>query len=451
MDDGFRPIPGLDGYRVSDNGRVQRFRKGEWRDLKASPDRSGYPCIGAATASGLKTLRVHTLVLFAFVGPRLEGMVARHLNDNPRDNRVENLAWGTRSENGLDAARNKKARKPYKHAEPRMPRPYYRAQRGTWCVQIGDRQITLGSDRTEAFAAYHRLMASEGRSVEPSKLTAHQLCDLFLDHVQRHRKASTYGWYVIHLQSFSDHSGSVKAAGIKPLHLTSWLDAPRKKAWGPSTRRGAITAVKRCWAWAAEEGHLEDNSLASVKRPPMGRRAGMADGDVDKVIGAIESSQLRDFVQAMTETGCRPGELSGMTASDLGPECRTVLVRNKLGDRVVTLTEKASSLMSRLAKDRPEGPIFLNTKGRPWNRNALRCAFRKIRAKTGVEGAVPYAFRHLFGTRAIERGVDSLLVAELMGHKDVTMLQQHYAHHKAETLRRAAEKATGAGDGETKP
>jgi len=49
---------------------------------------------------------VHQLVLTAFHGPRPKGNVARHLNDEKTDNRVENLAWGTRSENAFDAQRN---------------------------------------------------------------------------------------------------------------------------------------------------------------------------------------------------------------------------------------------------------------------------------------------------------------------------------------------------------
>lgn len=49
---------------------------------------------------------VHSLVLEAFTGPCPEGMEARHLDDNPTNNRLENLVWGTRSENSQDAIRN---------------------------------------------------------------------------------------------------------------------------------------------------------------------------------------------------------------------------------------------------------------------------------------------------------------------------------------------------------
>lgn len=49
-----------------------------------------------------RKVRVHCLILEAFVGPRPKGYECRHLNGNPGDNRLENLAWGTRSENQRD-------------------------------------------------------------------------------------------------------------------------------------------------------------------------------------------------------------------------------------------------------------------------------------------------------------------------------------------------------------
>jgi len=38
----------------------------------------------------------------AFVGPCPEGMECRHLDGNPGNNNLENLAWGTREENMKD-------------------------------------------------------------------------------------------------------------------------------------------------------------------------------------------------------------------------------------------------------------------------------------------------------------------------------------------------------------
>jgi hypothetical protein len=52
-----------------------------------------------------RKLRVHHAVLFAFVGPRPEGMECRHLDDDPANNLVTNLRWGTRLENRRDRIR----------------------------------------------------------------------------------------------------------------------------------------------------------------------------------------------------------------------------------------------------------------------------------------------------------------------------------------------------------
>jgi hypothetical protein len=51
--------------------------------------------------------RIHRLVLEAFVGPCPEGMECRHHPDrDPANNRLENLRWGTRTENVADMKRD---------------------------------------------------------------------------------------------------------------------------------------------------------------------------------------------------------------------------------------------------------------------------------------------------------------------------------------------------------
>ncbi|QZE10566.1 hypothetical protein SEA_SCOOBYDOOBYDOO_251 [Mycobacterium phage ScoobyDoobyDoo] len=53
-----------------------------------------------------KTRLVHRLVLEAFVGPCPPGMETRHLDDDPSNNRLSNLCWGTRLENTMDRVQN---------------------------------------------------------------------------------------------------------------------------------------------------------------------------------------------------------------------------------------------------------------------------------------------------------------------------------------------------------
>jgi integrase len=113
--------------------------------------------------------------------------------------------------------------------------------------------------------------------------------------------------------------------------------------------------------------------------------------------------------------------------------------------RVVYLTPVLLELTRTLAQRHPTGPLFRNRDGRPWNRNAIRCRFRRIREKLGLGGGVvAYLYRHGFATDALERGVPSATVAELLGHEGTRMLATHYSHlaEKREHLRRAALRAT---------
>lgn len=97
-------LPTEGNYEVSDRGLVRHARTGRVRTQKF--DRDGYSVLNLWSGGRLVTRKVHVLVLEAFVGPRPSGLVVRHLNGNPADNHVGNLAWGTLAENAADAWRH---------------------------------------------------------------------------------------------------------------------------------------------------------------------------------------------------------------------------------------------------------------------------------------------------------------------------------------------------------
>lgn len=108
----WRPVVGYEGlYEVSDRGRVRSYlRRPDGQLLNTSPRGRGQGHLGGTLTSADGSKRgffVHQEVAKAFLGPApFEDAIVRHLNDIPTDNRVENLAWGTRLENQQDAVRN---------------------------------------------------------------------------------------------------------------------------------------------------------------------------------------------------------------------------------------------------------------------------------------------------------------------------------------------------------
>jgi integrase len=74
---------------------------------------------------------------------------------------------------------------------------------------------------------------------------------------------------------------------------------------------------------------------------------------------------------------------------------------------------------------------------------ANRKGLLKLARKHGTKYA-PYHFRHSWATRALQRSVDPLTVAIVMGHQDPSMLAKVYQHlaHDPDYPRQAAAKAT---------
>lgn len=90
----WREIPTHAGYFASDLGQI----KGPRVILTQRVDPTGYLSVKIRETSQ----RVHRLVLAAFDGPAA-GREGRHLDGNALNNRLSNLAYGTRSDNVLDS------------------------------------------------------------------------------------------------------------------------------------------------------------------------------------------------------------------------------------------------------------------------------------------------------------------------------------------------------------
>lgn len=121
------PVMGYEGiYEISDLGRIRsldrvvvddmvaglRIRRFRGRMLKPYPVgalREGVrPYLGfrLCREGTVTPVKIQTLVAEAFIGPRPDGLVIRHKNDDGRDNRAVNLEYGTYTDNMIDALRN---------------------------------------------------------------------------------------------------------------------------------------------------------------------------------------------------------------------------------------------------------------------------------------------------------------------------------------------------------
>lgn len=95
----WQAIPGYEGlYEASSLGRIRSPRI----ILKQRLNNMGYPVVELSKNGRSRESLVHRQVIAAFKGAAPAGLECRHLNGDSTDNRIENLEWGTRSENTVD-------------------------------------------------------------------------------------------------------------------------------------------------------------------------------------------------------------------------------------------------------------------------------------------------------------------------------------------------------------
>jgi len=127
----WKDIPGYEGlYQASDLGRIKRLDKFKWNGkgyqrlnemiLSLKVRKDGRLKIDLYKHNIFKTYLVHRLILETFVSPCPEGMECCHRDDNPSNNRLDNLYWGTRKDNETDKKRNGKTLKGLKNPNNKL-------------------------------------------------------------------------------------------------------------------------------------------------------------------------------------------------------------------------------------------------------------------------------------------------------------------------------------------
>jgi integrase len=348
---------------------------------------------------------------------------------------------------------------------PRNPAPWFWDQLQEWCVRIDNKRHRLGKNPEgaptpsknkkgkwivpdEISKAFHLLRAGEKKKEVPSD-SVKAIVDLFLDWTKTHRAPLTHLWYLGHLQSFVDSltPATLAVDRLKSHHIDTWIDS---HDWGPSTRRGAMTAVARCMNWAAKKDRIAHNPIyRKLDKPAASKREVVLSAKDFAAILKHTSGEFRELIETVWETGCRPEEIVKV-------EARHVELKNerwkfpideskgKKKSRIVYLSDKALKLTKRLMAEHPTGPLFRKPNGTPWHRYDVSQYFQRLEPKLGVQYRL-YDMRHSFITNGLRNGVDPVTMANLVGHVDLKMIHEIYNHTSLDTtfMKTAAKKAIG--------
>lgn len=341
-----------------------------------------------------------------------------------------------------------------KSAMPKRPKgPWFRKQTGQWYVTLQGRQIPVGEDKEAAWRAFYRLNGIDHKEANPDPTRANvgplvgDLVAEFLTSVEVTKAPRTYQEHNGYLSAWLLHVGPMTPFSVLAAHhLTDWLDTLTAEG----TRRNATKSIKRCFNWAAEGGRITHNPFARVKRSPYGRRQVFLTAAEQKKVVANWTGPFRDFVEFALETGSRPQEIRILEARHFHGDRFEIDASEAKGGHVTSqggtiyLTAKATKIAKRLVKEWPEGPIFRNERGQPWDKNSINNRFKRARAANKIpKGVTAYTLRHSFATSALKAGIHPEELRVLMRHSSLEMIAKHYSHLAAdrEHMKDAAKRA----------
>lgn len=284
-----------------------------------------------------------------------------------------------------------------------------------------------------------------GRSVVVSVAGA---CETYVSHLRNTKgdKAADDAEARFNRHILSDRTFSmIELTKLAPTHVETWRRLLRAKPNLSGVNKGKVrseSAVNRdinsfraALNLAFNDGLVTSNfawrsKLAPAKNADR-RRDVYLDLEQRKKLVESAGPEMADFLRALSLVPLRPGAIAALTASQFDERLGVLTVgKDKAGgDRKLYLPDSTAEFFAlRCKKKGPKDHIFVNSAGRPWNKDTWGYQFARAPDCSEIPAsASTYSVRHSVITDLIHAGVDSLTVAQLSG-TSVAMIEKHYGH-----------------------
>jgi integrase len=281
-----------------------------------------------------------------------------------------------------------------------------------------------------------------------------KLLDAFLTWDEANSSKKTYKWHRGFLRSFSTSvSPKLTVNELKLSHVEKWLTKHYPRTANPNTRRAAVVCVKRAFNWAVKQmEYLDRSPLGKLARPPQRHRGTCLSHDQwSKVLAEVgEGDPFYDFLMVLLETGTRPQQARIIEGRHVNFDALVVHfedgeVPGKRGSQDFPLTERAATLLRRLALKQSTGPLLRNCDGNPWTPSAINSRCQRLKGKLPFR-AFCYAARHTYAMDLIEAGASAGMVSTALGHRDKTVVLKVYGNHFDQRDKRLRECVEAAAD-----
>lgn len=275
----------------------------------------------------------------------------------------------------------------------------------------------------------------------PQSPLLREFADRFMKHAELHTKPRTARFYedcLRRVRAFTPLAEKALAAITGEL-VSKYVNWRKAHASGNSSAslNGEIRTLRRLFHLAEEWGVID--KAPTIHELPVQTTRNRVPSFEEEARYLKESSlTLRGLAILAADTGLRPNsELFPLERKDVhlarsgNPQHGYIHVasgKTSNAVRNVPLTPRAASVLEMLLSLPNKSPFVWPGSGRSGHITTLQHAHERAMQKAGLEPFPFYCWRHTFGTRCAESGMDKFSLARLMGHSSPRVAERYYIH-----------------------
>lgn len=315
---------------------------------------------------------------------------------------------------------------------------------------------TVRGSKKDAQTVLNKLLHDKdmGALVEPARMSLDEYLDHWLETSVKPRvREGTHQEYTATLRrNVRPILGAKKLGSIKPVDIQGVYTDMHKRGLRDSVRF-TNTVLKGALKQAVKWQMISQNPADFVDLPKASRPKvqALTQEESQRFLEVAKSARWYCFFSLLLSTGLRPSEALGLYWTDLNLAKGTLTVRRGLrrlkgkwvfeepkspsARRTLPLPSSLISLLSAQMEMQRElgfdGPlVFTSPTGAPKHEDGIvKDYFKPLLKKAGLPNTVRlYDLRHTHATLLLIAGVHPKVVAERLGHSNITITLNTYSH-----------------------
>ena len=276
--------------------------------------------------------------------------------------------------------------------------------------------------------------------------------------------------------------GGIRVPDLSPRHIRQWFGQMQEKGLSAKSIQNVYRLLHCAYEYAIENDIVDKNPCKP--KPPTVKKKSMeayTEEEIKDILAKAKDTNAYLMLIILFNTGLRRGELLGLRWSDIDLDKKTMFIQNNLvsadgkvyekdpksesGKREIPLSDALVQVLKE-ARDKDieafgekyasAGYVIHLPNGDPYKPGSISQKWKRFAKSNGIRYLKLHGIRHTVASQMIHKNVNCKAVQAIMGHADIKVTLDTYAHPYKEDEKAAIDALsevtfTGTAEAESKP